>query len=108
MKVEIHVTVESPEQLAVDLLQQASGLARQRIKFAMSQGAVWLTRGKQTQRLRRAKRKLRQADELHLYYDDDILAETPTPPTLIADVVEYSVWDKPAGLRSQGSVWRDR
>ena len=107
MKIESHVSVESPEQNAVDLLQQASGLPRQRIKFVMSQGAVWLTRGRQTQRLRRAKRPLREADELHLYYDDNILAEEPTPPILIADRGEYSVWDKPAGLRSQGSKWGD-
>jgi len=89
------------------LLHTASGLAKQRIKFAMSQGAVWLTRGLNTRRLRRAKRALREGDELHLYYDSGILAETPAAPTLIADVGDYSVWDKPCGLRSQGSKWGD-
>ena len=107
MKIESHVTLESPGQNAVDALQAASGLPKQRIKFAMTQGAVWLTRGRHTQRLRRAKRALREGDELHLYYDDEILAEVPTAPTLVADVGEYSVWDKPRGLRSQGSKWGD-
>jgi len=107
MTIELHVIVESGEQTAVDLLQHASGLPRQRIKFAMTQGAVWLTRGRHTQRLRRAKRKLREGDEVHLYYDEDILAETPAEPALIADVGEYSVWNKPYGLRSQGSKWGD-
>lgn len=106
-KQEAHVTVEAAEASAIDLLQQATGLAKQRIKFAMTQGAVWLTRGRNTQRLRRASRSLRPGDELHLYYDADILAETPPEPDLIADVGEYSVWDKPYGLRSQGSKWGD-
>lgn len=104
---ETHVTIESPGDNAVDVLQHATGLSKQRIKFAMSCGAVWLTRGKKTQRLRRAKRALREGDELHLYYDADILAEKPAAPSLVADVGAYSVWQKPYGLRSQGSKWGD-
>lgn len=73
----------------------------------MTQGAVWLTRGRKTQRLRRAKRQLREGDELHLYYNADILAEVPAEPTLVADVGAYTVWQKPYGLRSQGSKWGD-
>ena len=107
MKIESHVVVEASDQNAVDLLQQASGLAKQRIKFAMTQGAVWLTRADHTQRLRRAKRKLREGDELHLYYDEAVLAEIPPEPELVADVGDYSVWNKPYGLRSQGSKWGD-
>ena len=107
VNIESHVRVASADQNAVTLLQDASGLSKQRIKFAMSQGAVWLTRGNNTQRLRRAKRSLRKGDELHLYYDAEILAESPAAPTLIADVGDYSVWNKPYGLRSQGSKWGD-
>lgn len=107
MKIESHLTVESAGQNAADLLQQATDLPKQRIKHAMTQGAVWLTRDRHTQRLRRAKRALRPGDELHLYYDEEILAEKPAEPTLIADVGEYSVWNKPYGLRSQGSKWGD-
>ncbi len=73
----------------------------------MSKGAVWLSRGKQTQRLRRAKRPLSAGDELHLYYDAEILSEVPPEPLLIVDEGEFSVWDKPYGLRSQGSKWGD-
>jgi len=101
------VLVESPEESPVDLLQRATGLSKQRIKLAMTQGAVWLTRGRNTQRLRRAKRALRVGDEVHLYYDAKILAEIPDEPMLIADVGAYSVWQKPYGLRSQGSKWGD-
>jgi tRNA pseudouridine32 synthase/23S rRNA pseudouridine746 synthase len=105
--VEKHVLIESSEDSPVDLLHQATGLPKQRIKFAMTQGAVWLTRGSNTQRLRRAKRTLRTGDEVHLYYDAQILAEIPAEPTLIADIGGYSVWCKPYGLRSQGSKWGD-
>lgn len=73
----------------------------------MTQGAVWVTRGRNTQRLRRVKRSLRAGDELHLYYDAKILAEKPVAPALIADRGVYSVWRKPCGLRSQGSKWGD-
>ncbi|NOR36869.1 MAG: RNA pseudouridine synthase, partial [Woeseiaceae bacterium] len=73
----------------------------------MTHGAVWVTRGSNTQRLRRAKRALRVDDEIHLYYNAEILAEVPAEPTLVADVDGYSVWNKPYGLRSQGSKWGD-
>ena len=105
--IESHVTIASPGDSAIDLLQQATGLSKQRIKLAMTQGAVWMTRGSNTQRLRRAKRTLREGDEVHLYYDAEILAEVPAEPTLVADVGGYSVWNKPYGLRSQGSKWGD-
>jgi tRNA pseudouridine32 synthase/23S rRNA pseudouridine746 synthase len=105
--IEVTVRIESPQDSSLDLLQQASGLSRQRIKSAMTQGAVWITRGANTQRLRRAKRVLRVGDEVHLYYDSKILAEIPPEPTLVADLGGYSVWDKPYGLRSQGSKWGD-
>ena len=106
-RVEAHVQIESAEDKPIDLLKRATGLSKQRIKTAMTQGAVWMTRGKNTQRLRRATRKLRTGDEVHLYYDADIQAETPAEPTLIADAGNYSVWNKPYGLRSQGSKWGD-
>ena len=106
-RIEHHLQVESTGETAVDLLQRASGLSKGRIKSAMSKGAVWLTRGKSTQRLRRATRKLRSGDELHLYYDERVLAEEPAEPELFADAGDYSVWNKPYGLRSQGSKWGD-
>jgi len=104
---EQHVVVESPADNAVDLLQRASGISKQGIKAAMTKGAVWLTRGRNTQRLRRAKRKLCVGDEIHLYYDPNVLGQIPPEPELIADVGAYSVWNKPYGLRSQGSKWGD-
>lgn len=99
--------VPAEQMSAVDVLHKHTALPKQRIKAAMQQGAVWLTRGSQSQRLRRATRLLRAGDELHLYYDAKVLAERPPAPTLIADAGDYSVWRKPAGMRSQGSKWGD-
>jgi tRNA pseudouridine32 synthase/23S rRNA pseudouridine746 synthase len=70
---EVHVVIESPDDSAVDVLHEATGLSKQRIKLAMSQGAVWVTRGRNTRRLRRVKRALSVGDEVHLYYDAGIL-----------------------------------
>jgi len=104
---ETHVQIESSGENAVDVLQHHSELSKGQIKSAMTKGAVWLTRGRNTQRLRRAKRELRAGDELHLYYDAEVLAEEPAEPALVADAGGYSVWNKPFGLRSQGSKWGD-
>jgi tRNA pseudouridine32 synthase / 23S rRNA pseudouridine746 synthase len=106
-RIETHVLIGSAEDDPINLLHLATGLSRQRIKLAMTQGAVWLTRGRNTQRLRRAKRALRAGDEVHLYYDANILARTPVEPTLIADLGPYSVWRKPYGVLSQGTKWGD-
>ncbi len=106
-RLEVHVAVESDDSSPIDLLHRATTLSRQRIKQAMTLGAVWLTRGRKTQRLRRAKRRLQMGDQLHLYYDSSVLSEVPKEPELIADLNAYSVWNKPYGLRSQGSKWGD-
>lgn len=102
-----HVDVTESASELVSLLQDASGLAKQRIKHAMTCGAVWLTRGKTTTRVRRSSRKLDIGDRIDLYYDERVLAEQPSPADLIHDGRSYSVWDKPAGVRSQGSRWGD-
>lgn len=92
---------------AVDLLSGVSGLSKQRIKSAMQKGAVWLSSGKHTRRLRRQARPMKAGEQLHLYYDEKILATEPPPARLIADETSYSVWYKPYGMLSQGSKWSD-
>jgi 23S rRNA pseudouridine955/2504/2580 synthase len=104
---EKHITVTNNDQLAVDLLAIETGLSKQKIKMVMQKGAVWLTRGKKTQRLRRAKKTLRSGETLHLYYDSHVLDKQPEEPHLIMDLGQYSVWNKPYGMLSQGSKWGD-
>jgi len=104
---EKHIDVNKNDFLAVDLLAAETGLSKQKIKQVMQQGAVWLTRGKKTQRLRRAKKALRAGETLHIYFDSHVLAIAPPEPTLIMDAGQYSVWNKPYGMLSQGSKWGD-
>jgi tRNA pseudouridine32 synthase/23S rRNA pseudouridine746 synthase len=104
---EQHLTVEETGFNAAELLSQATVLSKQAVKRSMQKGAVWLTHQEHTQRLRRASKSLQPGDQLHLYYDKNILDEEPTPAQLIADEGDYSVWYKPYGMYCQGSKWGD-
>jgi tRNA pseudouridine32 synthase/23S rRNA pseudouridine746 synthase len=82
-------------------------LSKAQLKQAISKGALWLTRGKHTQRLRRLKRAMQQGDELHFYYNEAVLTSEVPEAVLIGDESDYSVWYKPFGMLSQGSKWSD-
>ena len=108
MPIETHLLISDTGLDPVTLLAEATGLSRGRIKAAMTKGAVWRqSNSGKPRRLRRVNRNLASGDRLSLYYDETILAQTPEPPTLIADETDYSVWRKPRGLLSQGSRWGD-
>ena len=111
---EFHLPITQADMTAVDCLAEASGLSKQALKQAMQKGCVWLeqhnTRGDEKlfiQRLRRAKRVLKVGETLHFYHDEAVLQEKPTEATLISDEGGYSIWNKPSGMRSQGSKWGD-
>ncbi len=104
---EQHIPVEQGQLNAVDLLASHTGLSKSQIKQAMQKGAVWLSHKQQTHRLRRAKSTLAPGDELHLYYDENILSSEPEPAIMIADEQSYSIWYKPYGVYCQGSKWGD-
>jgi len=111
---EFHIPITELEVTAIDCLAEASGLSKQKLKQVMQKGCVWLeqhsTRGDEKQfiqRLRRAKRVLKPGETLHFYYDEAVLDEKPAEAVLISDEGAYSVWNKPAGMRSQGSKWGD-
>lgn len=94
-------------QTAAEALADHTGLSKGRIKDAMNKGACWWTlKGKQL-RLRRASKDLQAGTRLALYYDDTVLARTPSPAERIWDGKGYSVWYKPHGLLAQGSQWGD-
>lgn len=112
-KLEIHIEIKDSDLVAIDQIADVTELSKQRIKYAMKKGAVWLThagesdKGSHTQRLRRAKKHLKVGDTLHLYYDEKLLAVEPPTAILIADEGDYSIWYKPYGMLSQGSKWSD-
>ena len=115
-KFEWHIKAsEQQSGTAITLLEhyaiaQGIAMSKAELKQAISKGALWLTPAKnkkQTQRLRRVKKQLLPDDELHFYYNSEVLT-TPVPQAqLIADLVDYSVWYKPYGMLSQGSKWSD-
>lgn len=104
---EKHISVSSPGKTAIELLADNTELSRQRLKAAMSNGAVWLESQHGIKRLRRAKKAPDPGNILHIYYDSEIQAQKPQPASLIADEHGYSIWNKPAGMYSQGSKWGD-
>ncbi|MFT5705591.1 MAG: tRNA pseudouridine32 synthase/23S rRNA pseudouridine746 synthase [Shewanella sp.] len=106
-KIECHVTVTSSEDNAASILSNESQLSKQLIKQAMTKGAVWHTRGQSTSRLRRGKKSLKIGDELHLYYNQEVLEHQVDDAELIADLGQYSLWYKPYGMLCQGSKWGD-
>ena len=115
-KFEWHIKItDKAETSAIQRLEsyansQNSKLSKAELKQAISKGALWLTpvkNKKQTQRLRRLKKHLILGDELHFYYNSEVLS-TPVPQAqLIEDLTDYSVWYKPYGMLSQGSKWSD-
>jgi tRNA pseudouridine32 synthase/23S rRNA pseudouridine746 synthase len=107
LRFEKHIEVYQAKGVAVDLLAAEIPLSKQKIKQVMLKGAVWLSKGKHTQRLRRAKRVIKKGETLHFYYDSNVLDMTPPEPELIFDQGRYSIWNKPYGLLSQGSKWGD-
>ncbi len=115
-KFEWHIKVDGQvNTTAISLLEsyghgQKMSLSKAVLKQAISKGALWLTPAKnkkQTQRLRRVKKQLLIGDELHFYFNSEVLS-TPVPQALlIEDLLDYSVWYKPYGMLSQGSKWSD-
>jgi tRNA pseudouridine32 synthase/23S rRNA pseudouridine746 synthase len=108
---ELHLNVEK-DSTAIDVIAggaeaRSVEVSRQQIKQAMAKGAVWLTREGKTSRLRRVKRHLFPGDEIHVYYNPDVLDQQPGTPVLVSDESDYSVWDKPAMMLSQGSKFGD-
>ncbi len=106
-KFERHLTIDSSQVTSIDILAEQTGFSRQKIKQIMHKGAVWLTQGKHTRRIRRASKKLQTGQILHLYYDKKVLQADELCAQLIADEGDYSVWFKPSGMLSQGSKYAD-
>lgn len=107
MKFINHITVKETGTL-VDLLAESTGLSKSVIKDCLTKGAVWLKRvGKKEQRVRRAKFSVRPKDRISIYYNEAILKQIPHEPQCLFSEKQYSVWNKPSGLLSQGTQYGD-
>ncbi|MBN2516884.1 MAG: RluA family pseudouridine synthase [Deltaproteobacteria bacterium] len=91
-----------------DFLALNTRLSKTRIKDAMTKGAVWVQkkRGKR-RRIRRTTTPVKTGDFLALYYDERLLAVSPPTGKCVADKEHYSIWYKPPGLMTQGTMYGD-
>lgn len=104
---EFHLNISDPNDSVVDLLASSACLSKQDVKQAMQKGCVWLQRGSNITRFRRAKKALKTADIVHMYYNPQVLTQTVDDAVLLDDQQTYSVWYKPYGMLCQGSKWSD-
>lgn len=110
---EAHLAISETGITAVDALAQmpeTAGMSKQHLKNVMQKGAVWLAltpEDLKPTRIRRAKKNLAAGNQLFLYYDESVLNEQIAAPQLFKNCGSYSVWNKPKGMRSQGSKWSD-
>ncbi len=93
---------------AVDLLAQATGLPKARVKDCMTKGGVWqrLPHAK-PHRVRRATATVQAGMILEIWYDATLLQRTPPALTPVGRGPQWSVWAKPPGIPTHGSPWGD-
>ena len=106
VKFEKHIDV-TQAQTVLECLSDNTDFSKQQLKRIMQNGAVWLESSQGISRVRRAKKYIGTNDLLHLYFDEVVQSSKPLEATLIADEGDYSVWNKPSGMYSQGSKWGD-
>jgi len=104
---EKHINIDDAVLTTLQHLAAHTPLSKQQIKQAMKNGCVWLQSSHGISRTRRVKKILRTGDCLHIYYDATIQHSQPAAASLIADENEYSIWNKPCGMYSQGTKWGD-
>lgn len=104
---ELHLMAAVNDITVTELIAGSSKLGKQQIKQCLFNGAVWLEDRCGIRRTRRAKKVLKDGDSIHLYYDRNIQQQHCPAAELVADLGDYSVWNKPCGMYSQGSRWGD-
>lgn len=95
----------------------ACDLPRAKLTDAAAKGAVWLQKKiaskadknhyRNPVRLRDFEQSVDAGDLILVNYNPAVLAAEPMAPVLVSDEVNYSVWNKPSGMLSQGSRWGD-
>ncbi len=104
---ELHISVELNGQSVIEALAENIDFSRQQLKRILQSGAVWHESARGIERIRRAKKLLKRGELVHVYYNRQIQETEPLEAILVADEGSYSLWDKPAGMLSQGSRWGD-
>lgn len=98
---------------ALAQVADACDLSRAVLTDAAEKGAVWWRKSlpkskyKNPVRIRSIDQKVSAHDIVLVNYNRNVLAAVVSPPELISDQVNYSIWNKPSGVLSQGSKWSD-
>ena len=96
------------QEIAGDFIQSLTKLSKAKIKEVLTKGGIWLKQpGKKNERIRKYKKHILPGSFISIYYDPSILSLIPQKPKLVKDLIQYSVWNKPAGLLSQGTNFSD-
>lgn len=94
--------------LLIDLLASHCDVSRSSLKDCLTKGGVWRKgSGRKELRIRRAKSQVRKGDIITVCYDDTVLNRTPPPVQPLVIENQYSIWNKPPLLLSQGSRFGD-
>ncbi len=94
-------------------LEGCTRLDAETLRDAMTKGAVWLQRSGRNGLLRKPVRirslddEIAAGDVVLVNHNPAVLAEKVSQPDLVSDQVNYSIWNKPGGVFSQGSKWGD-
>jgi len=105
--IEIHKQVIYKNQHAIDLLQDHEELTAEQILLCFEHGAVWLETAGKPQRIYKPETTLKPGHKIHCYCNSTSLADCPFEAKLVADYDDFSIWNKPSGMLSQGSKWGD-
>ncbi len=105
-KFEKHIHIEKSQTVLV-CLDENIEKSKQQLKKLMQNGAVWLENPHGINRVRRAKKIINQGELLHVYFNAEIQKSKPKPAILVSDEGDYSIWNKPSGMYSQGTKWGD-
>lgn len=105
--VELHQPVIYGGQTALQLLTTSQNLSSQQIEQCFDNGAVWLQSSGKPVRLYDAETLVKQGQTVHLYCNASTLTDCPYTPDLVEDQQQFSIWNKPSGMLSQGSKWGD-
>ena len=105
--IEIHRQVIYKNQSAIDLLESLQELSREQIDLCFKNGAVWLETTGKPQRLYNPQVILKPGQKIHCYCNTTTLAPCPFKAELVADFIDFSIWNKPSGMLCQGSKWGD-
>ncbi|MDJ0832850.1 MAG: RNA pseudouridine synthase [Gammaproteobacteria bacterium] len=106
LKLELHVQATQDQQPARAWFNHPE-LSGQQIDSCFSHGAVWLQADHKPIRIYDPNAAVNQGHWLHLYCNQSTLTPCPYQAELVEDFGSFSIWDKPAGMLSQGSKWGD-